>query len=83
MANGVKFEVRIKGGGRGQKFDYRWQGWGRIRVIISHKDRQGQVFGGFYISVFFFLLSIVTAERSAVVASAALVEASASPKGSR
>ena len=31
----------------------------------------------------FFLLSIVTAERSAVVASAALVEASASPKGSR
>ena len=32
---------------------------------------------------FFFLLSIVTAERSAVVASAALVEASASPKGSR
>ena len=74
----------LRGGGRGQKFDYRWQGWGRIRVIIiSHKGRQGQVFGGFYISVFFFLLSIVTAERSAVVASAALVEASASPKGSR
>ena len=35
-----------------------------------------------FISVFF-LLSIVTAERSAVVASAAPVEASASPKGSR
>ena len=36
-----------------------------------------------FIYLFFFLLSIVTAERSAVVASAALVEASASPKGSR
>ena len=73
----------LRGGGRGQKFDYRWQGWGHIRVIISHKGRQGQVFGVFIYLFFFFLLSIVTAERSAVVASAALVEASASPKGSR
>ena len=32
----------LRGGGRGQKFDYRWQGCGRIRVIIiSHKGRQG------------------------------------------
>ena len=56
----------------------------RYSLDLKGKSEGRLILRSVFLSRFsFFLLSIVTAERSAVVASAALVEASASPKGSR